>query len=97
MKTSSGDSSERIPALTNKHVASVDTTTDYEFDETNPQHILVGGDRCLARAVTEIEDLCDTLDTYRGVVLGWRFGALVDLIQQPPSSSQYIITAHRTR
>lgn len=31
MKTSSGDPSERILALTNKHIASVDTTTDYEF------------------------------------------------------------------
>jgi hypothetical protein len=56
MKTSSGDPSERILALTNKHVASVDTTTDYEFDGANPHHILVCGDRRLARAVTEIED-----------------------------------------
>jgi hypothetical protein len=37
MKTSSGDPSERILALTNKHVASVDTTTDYEFDRANPR------------------------------------------------------------
>jgi hypothetical protein len=60
MKTSSGDPSERILALTNKHVASVDTTTDYEFDRANPQHILVCGDRRLARAVTEIEDAVTT-------------------------------------
>jgi hypothetical protein len=44
MKMSSGDPSERIFALTNKHVASVDTTTDYEFVEANPQHILVCGE-----------------------------------------------------
>ncbi|KAG5638284.1 hypothetical protein DXG03_004165 [Asterophora parasitica] len=56
VKTSSGDPSERILGLTSKHVASVDTTTHYEFDEANPQHILVCGDRRLARAVTEIED-----------------------------------------
>jgi hypothetical protein len=31
MKTSSSDSSKRILALTNKHVASTNTTTDYEF------------------------------------------------------------------
>jgi hypothetical protein len=60
MRTSSGDPSERILALTNKHVASVVTTTDYEFDGANPQHILVCGDRCLARAVTDIEDAVTT-------------------------------------
>lgn len=60
MKTSSGDPSERILALTNKHVASVDTTTDYEFDGANPQHILVCSDRRLARAVTEIDDAITT-------------------------------------
>jgi hypothetical protein len=60
MKTSSGDPSERILALTNKHVASVDTTTDCEFDGANPQHILVCSDRRLARAVTEIEDAINT-------------------------------------
>ncbi|KDR76885.1 hypothetical protein GALMADRAFT_225056 [Galerina marginata CBS 339.88] len=60
MKTSSGDPSERILALTNKHVASVDTTTDYEFDGANPQHILVCGDRRLACAISEIEDAITT-------------------------------------
>jgi hypothetical protein len=60
MKTSSGDPSERILALTNKHVASVGTTTDYEFDGASPQHILVCGDRRLAHAVTEIEDAVTT-------------------------------------
>ena len=60
MKTSSGDPSERILALTSKHVTSVDTSTDYKFDGANPQHILVCGDRRLARAVTEIEDAVTT-------------------------------------
>ncbi|KAF8486823.1 hypothetical protein DFH94DRAFT_791066 [Russula ochroleuca] len=41
MKASNGDASDRILALTNKHVASVDTTTPYELDVANPQHILV--------------------------------------------------------
>ena len=52
VKTSSGNPSERILALTNKHVASVHTTTDYELDGANPQHILVCGNRRLVRAVT---------------------------------------------
>ncbi|KAF8264968.1 hypothetical protein EI94DRAFT_1699830 [Lactarius quietus] len=60
MKTSDGDPSDRILALTNKHVASVDTTTHYEFDGTNPQHILVCGERRLNRAVVEIEDAVNT-------------------------------------
>ncbi|KAF8259529.1 hypothetical protein EI94DRAFT_1773914 [Lactarius quietus] len=55
-----GDPSDRILALTNKHVASVDTTTHYEFDGTNPQHILVCGERRLNRAVVEIEDAVNT-------------------------------------
>jgi len=60
MKTSSGDPSERILALTNSHVASIDTTTDYEFDGANPEHILVCGHRRFARAVTEIDDAINT-------------------------------------
>lgn len=60
VKTSNGDSSNRILALTNKHVASVEMTTHYEFDGTNPQDILVCGDRRLARAVVEIEDAVNT-------------------------------------
>ena len=60
MKTSSGKPSNRILGLTNKHVASLDTTTDYELDEADPQHILVCGDRRLARAVSEIEDAVTT-------------------------------------
>jgi hypothetical protein len=60
MKTSDGDPSDRILALTNKHVASVDTTTHYEFDGTNPQHILVCGERRLNRAVVEIKDAVNT-------------------------------------
>ena len=54
MKMSSGNPSERILGLTNKHVASVDTTTDYEFDGADPQHILICGDCRLTRAITEI-------------------------------------------
>jgi len=60
MKTSSGEPSDRILGLTNKHVASLDTTTDYELDEADPQHILICGDRRLTRAVTEIEDAVTT-------------------------------------
>ncbi|KAI0059350.1 hypothetical protein BV25DRAFT_1993657 [Artomyces pyxidatus] len=60
MKTSNGDPSDRILALTNKHVASVDTTTHYELDVANPQHILVCGERRLSRAVVEIEDAVNT-------------------------------------
>ena len=60
MKTSSGEPSDRILGLTNKRVASLDTTTDYELDEADLQHILVCGDRRLTRAVTEIEDAVTT-------------------------------------
>ena len=55
VKTISGKPSDRILALTNKHVASFDTTTDYVIDEADPQHILVCGDRRLARAIAEIQ------------------------------------------
>jgi len=37
MKTSSGEPGDRILGLTNKDVASLDTTTDYELDEADPQ------------------------------------------------------------
>lgn len=60
MKTSSGEPSDRILGLTNKHVTSLDTTTDYELDEADPQHILICGDRRLTRAVTEVEDAVTT-------------------------------------
>ncbi|KAF6758906.1 hypothetical protein DFP72DRAFT_961530, partial [Ephemerocybe angulata] len=56
VRTSSGDPSERILALTNKHVASADPSTDYECDEANPQRILVCGERRFAQAIAEIED-----------------------------------------
>lgn len=55
VKTISGEPSDRILALTNKHVASFDTTTDYLLDEADPQHILVCGDRRFARAIAEIQ------------------------------------------
>ncbi|KAJ7455008.1 hypothetical protein B0H11DRAFT_2324657 [Mycena galericulata] len=60
MKTKNGDPSDRILALTNKHVASHDTTTHYEFDGADPQHILVCGKRRFARAVLEIENVVNT-------------------------------------
>ena len=44
-----------ILALKNKHVASLNTTTNYELDEADPQHILVCGERRLDLAITEIE------------------------------------------
>jgi hypothetical protein len=56
VEDSNGKPSERILSLTNKHVVSVDTTTDYEFNDANPQHIVVCGERRFARAVSEIED-----------------------------------------
>ena len=60
MKTSSGEPSDRTLGLTNKHVASLNTTTDYELNEADPQHILICGNRRLTRAVTEIEDAITT-------------------------------------
>lgn len=60
VKTSNGEPSDRILALTNKHVASLDTSTHYEFDGTNPQHILVCGEHRLARAVVEIDNAINT-------------------------------------
>lgn len=57
MKTSKGDPSDRILAVTNKHVASVDMATHYEFDgaDAHAQHILVCGNRHFDVAVGEIE------------------------------------------
>jgi len=60
VKTISGEPSDRILALTNKHVASLDTTTDYVLDEADPQHILVCGDRRLVRAIAEIQKAVTT-------------------------------------
>ena len=56
VEDNNGQPSDRILALTNKHVVSVDTTTDYEFNEADPQYIVVCGERRFARAVSEIED-----------------------------------------
>ncbi|KAF4623360.1 hypothetical protein D9613_001403 [Agrocybe pediades] len=56
VKTSNGDPSNTILALTNKHVVSLDTTTDYDFDPANPQSILVCGEHRFDRAFNEIED-----------------------------------------
>ncbi|KIO05838.1 hypothetical protein M404DRAFT_999565 [Pisolithus tinctorius Marx 270] len=60
VKTRNGDPSDTILALTNKHVASLDTTTHYDFDAANPQSILVCGERRFARAFDEIEDAVNT-------------------------------------
>ncbi|KAH7884836.1 hypothetical protein F5I97DRAFT_1938180 [Phlebopus sp. FC_14] len=57
MKTSSGEPSDRIPGLTNKHVASLNTTT--EFDDADPQHILntpEGNTTALRRRKTALEE-----------------------------------------
>ena len=60
VKTKTGEPSDRILALTNKHVASLVTTTDYELDEADPQHILVCSDRRLACAITEVQNAVTT-------------------------------------
>ena len=60
VKTISGEPSDRILALTNKHVASLDTTTDYVLDEADPQLILVCGERRLARTIAEIQKAVTT-------------------------------------
>lgn len=56
VKTKDGEPSNRILALTNKHVATLDTTTHYDFDAANPLSILVCGERRFDRAFNEIND-----------------------------------------
>lgn len=60
VKTSEGDHSDRILALTNKHVASLVTTTHYDYDAADPQSILVCGDRRFRRGFEEIDDAVNT-------------------------------------
>jgi hypothetical protein len=60
VKTKDGQPSSRILALTNKHVASVDTTTDYDFDEADRHTILVCSDRRFDIAFGEIEEALNT-------------------------------------
>ena len=60
VKTKDGEPSSRILALTNKHVASVDTTTNYDFDEADPHIILVCGDRRFDLAFGEIKEALNT-------------------------------------
>lgn len=55
VKTISGEPSDRILALTTKHVASLDTTTDFVLNDAEPQHILACSDRRLSRAIAEIQ------------------------------------------
>ena len=54
MKTCNGDPSDRVLALTNKHVVSADPFTHYEFEGANPQHIVVCGEGRFDSAVAEI-------------------------------------------
>ncbi|KAI0003020.1 hypothetical protein BJV74DRAFT_930583 [Russula compacta] len=54
------DPSDRILALTNKHVASLVTTTHYDYDAADPQSILVCGDRRFRRGFEEIDDAVNT-------------------------------------
>ena len=44
-----------VPFAIQRLCAPLDTTTDYELDEADPQHILVCGERRLDLAITEIE------------------------------------------
>ena len=60
VKTKDGEPSDRILALTNKHVATLDTTTHYDFDSNNPLSILVCGERCFIRAFDEVQDALNT-------------------------------------
>lgn len=60
VKTKDGTPSDRILALTNKHVVTVDTTTDYIFDAANPVSILVCGERRFDRANKEIKEALNT-------------------------------------
>jgi hypothetical protein len=65
MRTSNRDPSNRILALTNKHVASIDPFTEYDskedsFNKDDVKHIVVCGDCCLACAIAEIEDAIKT-------------------------------------
>lgn len=55
VKTRNGAPSNKILGLTNKHVVSLDTTTAYEFDGTDPQRILVCADRRFESAVLELK------------------------------------------
>jgi hypothetical protein len=57
MKTSDGDPSDRTLALTCKHVVTLD-----KFDKTNPQHILVCGNRRYNDALTDVENAIDVGD-----------------------------------
>ncbi|KAI0674586.1 hypothetical protein C8Q78DRAFT_1076207 [Trametes maxima] len=55
VETCEGEPSDRVLAVTNKHVACVDTKTDYRYDGTNPLPMLVCSDRRYDRAVTDIK------------------------------------------
>lgn len=59
-KTSDGSPSNTTFALTNKHVATLVTTTHYDWDAANPLSILVCGERRFGRAFDEVEDALNT-------------------------------------
>ncbi|KIY63946.1 hypothetical protein CYLTODRAFT_413667 [Cylindrobasidium torrendii FP15055 ss-10] len=59
VQTKDGKPSDRILGVTTKYVASLDTTTPYEFGGTDPQYILVCGHRQFAIAVAKIEEKID--------------------------------------
>ena len=61
MQTKDGKPSSRILGVTNKHVACLDTTTDFQLQETDPQYILVCGNRRLALAIDDIEEKAERL------------------------------------
>ena len=65
MQTKDGKPSSRILGVTNKHVACLDTTTDFQLQETDPLYILVCGNRRLALAIDDIEEKVD--DCFRGM------------------------------
>ncbi|KAI0647128.1 hypothetical protein C8Q79DRAFT_925748 [Trametes meyenii] len=60
VKTREGDPSDRVLALTNKHVASLVTTTHYDYDAADPQTILVCGERRFNVGFEEIDEAVNT-------------------------------------
>ena len=51
----SGEASNRVLGVSNKHVLCKITTVDYEFDGSYPQHVRLCGERHFQRAVHDIE------------------------------------------
>ncbi|TCD65962.1 hypothetical protein EIP91_001954 [Steccherinum ochraceum] len=64
MKTSSGDLSDNIFAITNKHVTCnvknpSEVTTDFNFDPVNPQYMTICSDERVDEALTDIRSTID--------------------------------------